>query len=247
VLVTAPPEAGKTEMVMKYATNKGCVALTDCTAYGIMRDYKEGIEQRKVRHLIIPDFVRPLSRGKDTVHSLTAFLNSLIEEGILGISTYAETVKPDPTKTHVKCGLITTLAKGELLDGRHRWASMGFMSRLLPVSYTYTTAAQLKIHESIAGKEYLHEQPIVLELPDKDVRVKLGKAEGERLIRLTGLLTVQPAKGDAEKMYGFRLQKHLQRLVMANALKDARDITTSEDVDLLEDLSSVMNLEYNPL
>ena len=87
VLVTAPIEAGKTEVVNKYDKNAGCLSLSDATAFGIMRDYGQAIINREVRHLIIPDLVKPMSRGKDTVHSFIAYLNSLIEEGILRVST----------------------------------------------------------------------------------------------------------------------------------------------------------------
>ena len=137
VLVTAPVEAGKTELVLNFAQNEGCIALTDATAFGIMRDYGQLIIDKKIRHLIIPDLVKPMSRGRDTVHSFIAFLNGLTEEGIVRISTYAQQIGVPQQSTGqsqpipVKCGLIATLAKGVLLDGRHHWSRMGFMSRLL--------------------------------------------------------------------------------------------------------------------
>ena len=251
VLVTAPVEAGKTELVLKFSQNDGCVALTDVTAFGIMRDYGQLIINRKVRHLIIADLVKPMSRGKDTVHTLIAFLNSLVEEGVLRISTYAEKigapsqvigseVQPIP----VKCGLIATLAKDVLANGRHHWARIGFMSRMLPVSYNYDINTQMEIHKSIAKREYTDEELIKLNLPTEDVEIQLESSQGDELLQLTALLNSLTSDKSAEKVYGFRLQKHLQRLAMASALKDGRDVVTQADVDYTRSLASCINLEY---
>ena len=56
LLITAPVEAGKTEALMQFASNKGVLVLTDATAYGIMRDYGQNIISRQIRHLVIPGF-----------------------------------------------------------------------------------------------------------------------------------------------------------------------------------------------
>jgi hypothetical protein len=253
-LVTAPPEAGKTSMVMKFVPNEGLVVLTDCTAFGIMRDYGKSITQGRVKHLVIPDLIKPMSRGMDTVHSLVAFLNALIEEGVISISTYAECVgvqnQGDTAQNQmpVRCGLITTMAQGILLDGRHHWARMGFMSRLLPISYTYNASTQLDIHRSIANREYLSDIPIRLHLPSEDVEIGLQPPQTDDLITLaSGLNSIITSVNNPERVYGFRLQKHLQRLAMASALKHGRDIVTREDVDYLRSLSGCINLEYYPL
>jgi hypothetical protein len=242
VLISALPEAGKTELVMKFAQNKGCVTLSDCTAYGIMRDYKEKIIKREIRHLIIPDLVKPLSRGKDTVHSLIAFFNSMVEEGVMGQSTYAETIIPDAGKPiPIKCGLIATLARGILEDGRHHWSNMGFMSRMLPISYDYSTNTIMRIRKAISEKEYLDNTPIIVTLPKEDRAIGLESPQSDHLVILTAALV------SVEKAYGFRLQKQLQRLAMANALKNGREKVTAEDVEMIQELSNYINLNYNQI
>jgi len=253
-LLTAPIEAGKTELVLKFAQNEGCIAITDVTAYGIMRDYGQLIINRQIRHLIIPDLIKPMSRGKDTVHTLIAFFNSLVEEGVLRVSTYAEKlgvplqgmeqVQPKP----VQCGLIATMAKGMLLDGRHHWSRMGFMSRMLPISYDYGAGTQLDIHKSIAEREYLSDTPIKLSLPDGDVEVRLESPLADDLLVLaSGLASLLTSNKNPEKVYGFRLQKHLQKLAMASALKEGRNVVTQSDVDYVRSLAGCINLEYYPL
>lgn len=73
VLITAPPEAGKTNMVLKFADNKGCLELDDATAYGIVRHYGKQICEHKIRHLIIPDMVKPMSRQRNSAQPYCLF------------------------------------------------------------------------------------------------------------------------------------------------------------------------------
>jgi hypothetical protein len=249
-LITSLVEAGKTDLLMKYADNEGCVVLSDVTAFGIMRDYRDQIISRKLRHIIIPDLIKPMSRGKDTVHSFVAFLNGLIEEGVLNISTYAEkiTVKYDSKKNPIpiKCGLITTMAKDVLLDGRHHWANMGFMSRLIPISYEYNVTTKLGIHKSIAGRQYHDEKKVKLDFPSEDVAIVLPQNLAEDLVNLAVALSVS-TKERPEKVYGFRLQKNLQRLAMANALSEGRDTVNEHDIGVIQGLAKHINLDYTQI
>lgn len=250
VLITSQVEAGKTELLLKYADNKGCLVLTDATAYGIMQDYGDKIAKKKIRHIIIPDLIKPMSRGKDTVHGFVAFLNSLIEEGVLSISTYAQTVgvqnNSNQKLTPVKCGLITTMAKDVLLDGRHHWTKVGFMSRLVPVSYEYNISTKMSIHESIAARDYHSESKVKVDFPKEDAAVTLPIELAEVLknlaIGLAGSVKYNP-----EKVYGFRLQKNLQRLAMAHALSQGRTTVNESDVAVIKGLSKYLNLDYTQL
>ena len=110
---------------------------------------------------------------------------------------------------------------------------------------------QLNIHKSIAAREYQKEVPIKLSLPSDDVEVKLELAEATELMTLTTALTsalaAPSSRQTPEKVYGFRLQKNLQRLAMASALSEGRDIVGQNDVRLIEDLAKHINLDYFPL
>jgi hypothetical protein len=126
VLIIAKPESGKTEALKKFIPNKNVAYLSDVTAYGIERDYLTKIESREIRHIIIPDLLKPLSRKESTVKTFVTMMNALIEEGIASASTYA---LRRTSEMHVKCGLITAITDGEFNDKRHGW------SRLVPVSH----------------------------------------------------------------------------------------------------------------
>ena len=125
---------------------------------------------------------------------------------------------------------------------------MGFMSRLLPISYTYNAGTQLEIHRAIANREYLSDTPILLNLPPQNVEIRLQAPQTDELIALaSGLNSILASSSNPERVYGFRLQRHLQSLAMASALRHRRDIVTQEDVDYLRSLSGCNNLEYYPI
>jgi hypothetical protein len=90
-----------------------------------------------------------------------------------------------------------------------------------------------------------------LDLPTEEVEVKLSSPESDELMALTTtlttVLTASRGKKKPEDVYGFRLQKHLQRLAMASALKDGRNVVEQKDVDLIKELSGCINLEYYPI
>ena len=85
--------------------------MSDVTAYGIEWDYLPRVESREIRHIIIPDLLKALSRKESTVRTFVTLLNGLIEEGVSSVSTYATR---RTFEKHVKCSIITAIACQEL-------------------------------------------------------------------------------------------------------------------------------------
>ena len=104
LLISDRPEAGKSKMAMKFYGNQGVAFLSDATAYALWRDYYKEIESGQIKHLIIPEFLAPLSRKSETVQSFVATLQMLIEEGIMEIHTgFLKAIKlqaPDSYRGH---------------------------------------------------------------------------------------------------------------------------------------------------
>lgn len=234
LLIAAEVGAGKTELVKMYGKNKGLVSLTDTTAYGIIKTFLPELELGRLKHIILPDLITPLSKSKSTVKSFVSFLNNLIEEGIVEIQTYASSVKKE-----VSCGLIACIAKKELHDRRHSWAQMGFMSRVLPLSWSYSQVTVVDILNSIVSREYYKNRKIKLDFPKKSVKIKRNPELDEKLIPFSIALS------KAEEVYGFRRQKQLQTLMMANALMNKRRKVTKEDFEKVKSLLKFVNLGYN--
>ena len=240
LLIVAKPESGKTEVMKKFAVNQNIAYLSDATAFGISRDYSDQIERGEIRHLMIPDLLKPLSRKTSTVNTFVTFLNSLIEEGVLAVSTYA-TPRIRYEKP-IRCGLIAAIASDEFADRRHRWERLGFLSRMIPFSYSYDTPTVNKIFRHIVGLDYLAEKDIQLNLPEENKSIKLPAKLAETILPSTTAIAKQ-----VQGAYGFRLQKQFQALLQASALDHKRRIVNKDDVQRILALMDWVNLNESPI
>lgn len=240
LLIIAKPESGKTEALKKFIPNKNIAYISDVTAYGIQRDFLPKIETGEVRHIIIPDLIKPLSRKESTVKTFVTMMNSLIEEGISVISTYATPLLT--YKKPVKCGLVTAITSDEFNDHRHRWSSIGFLSRTIPFSYSYSMETVKKVFDYILGLDYLKEHDMELKrIPKQDREIKLPRKYAREILPSTATIA------QAQKTYGFRLQKQFQALLQASALEKGRTVVNSTDVDRVLHLMDWVNFDENPI
>jgi hypothetical protein len=240
LLIIARPESGKTEALKKFTVNKNVAYLTDVTAFGIQRDWLAKIEAGEVRHIIIPDLLKPLSRKESTVNSFITMLNSLIEEGISSMSTY---VTPGPVsfRKPVKCGLITAITSDEFRDKRHSWRKKGFLSRTIPFSYKYGMNTVNKVFNSILDLDYTKEHDIKLDIPKQDIAIKLKPKYARAILPSTATIA------RAQQTYGFRLQKQFQALLQASALERKRHAVNQRDVDRVLYLMNWVNFDENEI
>ena len=239
LLIIARPESGKTEMMKKFIMNKNIAYVSDVTAFGIERDYLPKIETGEVRHIMIPDLLKPLSRKESTVKTFITFLNGLIEEGIASASTYATRRS---SERHVKCGIITAITGEDMRDQRHHWGRIGFLSRIVPFSYSYGIETVKKVFDYILGLDYLEESDIELNrIPKQDKAVKLSKKYAQEILPSTATIA------EAQRAYGFRLQKQFQALLQASALERGRTSVNLRDVERVLHLMNWVNFDENPI
>lgn len=240
LLISARVESGKTELLLKASKCKGVAYLNDCTAYGIQKNYLEAIAKKEIRTIILPDLITPLSRAADTVETFVTFLNGLIEEGTVEIQTYATSMK---LNVSARCNIITSISKEHLFDQRHRWSKIGFISRVIPVSYEYGASTVFDISQSIASRDYHDESNFDgLSLPNSDVDVSLPK---KIALQIAALAPNVIDKGHfADRLYGFRLQKQLQTLSMAQALYEGRTEVNQADFEKVKELGDFFNLSF---
>jgi len=163
-------------------------------------------------------------------------MNCLIEEGIFRISTYAVTVEEE-----IKCGLVTSIAKEDFMSGYKRgsWSKMGFMSRMIPISYSYSQNDIIKITEK------LYKRLVETEIEELKLKEKSIEIEGNLANQLIPY-SMQLAQS-LKHVYPFRQQKQLIILAMSNALYNDRNKVTQEDIDWVKDAMKYINLDYNPL
>ena len=240
VIIIGKPESGKTQMLEAFYELHGVKVLTDATAYGIIKatDELKDIENGTVKHLIIPDLTTPMAKRYETTRSFISFMNALIEEGIIDISTYATNIKRSQRKA-VRCGFITAVTEDMFSDKRHGWGKIGFLSRTFPVSYDYCSETQHEIFDHITRGRHLHEPLEDISLPLRMVDVTLDERIAKELIPY-----VQAVVRDAEELYGFRLQRQVQTLLKACALMDGRTEVTTADKHVVIEMMEYANIEH---
>jgi hypothetical protein len=235
LLIVAKAESGKTSVMKQYRQNKGIVYVSDCTAYGITRDILPKMASGEIKTLMIPDLITPLSKSHKTRQSLIAFLNNLVEEGIAKITTYAMIWDKE-----VKANLITAVTDEALRDGRHDWAKMGFLSRMIIFSYSYNISTIVKIlnHYSEHG---LSNGKANFKLPRKEVEIELPKEIADKLNPIAMKV------GEQFKVYGIRAKINFRTLLKALAYRNGRKVVTEAEFQEFLELADFMNVDFNPM
>lgn len=232
-IVVAQVGAGKTVSVTQFVKNDNVLGLSDLTPYGLTKLLSE-IKQKGVKHIIIFDLVEPMSRSRSVVNNLIGFLNSLIEEGIFRISTgFIEIKEP------IRLGLITTTTRNELMDKRRGWLSIGFISRMLPISFAYSKVDVIQILEKIAKAEI--EDIAYVKMKKRSKNIKTNPEVEKQLIPYATAIE------EGSDALPFRRLKQLKVLLMSNALLKDRDEVTQEDFEWFQGVAKHINFEFNIL
>ena len=235
LLIVAKPESGKSSVMKQYRQNRGVVYLSDCTAYGITRDILPKMVTGEAKTIMIPDLITPLSKSDKTRKSLIAFLNNLVEEGVAKMTSYATVWNQD-----VNANIITAITDEALRDGRRGWAKMGFLSRFILFTYSYSLSTVVEILKlySEQGLEY---NQIELDLPEETIDIELPRAYADEIDPMAIKI------GQQFRLYGFRAKINFRSLLKCLAFRNGRDIVTDKEFDEFQELANHMNFDYNPI
>lgn len=250
MIVSDRPESGKTQLVNKYDGTDGIALLSDATAFALWRDFGKRIERNLIKHIIIPEFLAPLSRNKSTVNSFIAMLQMMMEEGLREIHTgfLKQAIEFDEPKV---VGVITCLPSITYVSNRLSWLVSGFLTRFIVVTYKYSQATIMNIFNSILGREYMNENNLKLKFPNEKMEVIMPREIGVLCQELA--LDVTRKERASEKLYGFREVKNILRLVASNVVLDNieqnenRNQATQKDFAAINKISYLLNEEYNEL
>lgn len=235
LLIIAKPESGKTSAMRMYRRNKGVCYLTDCTAYGLTRDILPKVISGEIRTLMIADLLTPLSKSTKTRKSFVTFLNNLIEEGVAKITTYVTVWEKE-----ARANVITAVTNEAIRDGRHEWATMGFLSRFVLFSYSYPMSVIYRILDHYSDKG-LEEMDIRIKIPKSEVSVELPKEIADRLNPIAMRI------GHQMNLYGIRAKINFRCLLKTLALRNNSKVVTDKEFEELLELSDYMNLELKAL
>lgn len=224
LLIVGKSGMGKTELISSFK-KKTIDFFTDLTYTGLI---DELMKNPKVKHIIIPDFIKITEKRRATTSNLISLLNALIEEGLGKLKVWKGIQEDFKGR---KVGLITATTMKSYSHNQETWNSFGFVQRMLIVSYDYDDNTVEEIIKSINKEEY--------------IRSKTEKVIGlEKDIKSSEKLNAQ-LNAIADK--NFRNLKILQKLAKANALLNKRTVVNQEDISEIIRLSKFMNLNYTKI
>lgn len=255
ILLIAGAECGKTRLLNQILCKKTYKTL-DLSPKIIINSIIPKISSKEIAFLIIPDMIQLLGHKKTTTGSTIGFLNALIEEGIKDSDFYGLDFH---LNEHAKAGLITAITTEEFYENIIKWNNIGFLHRILPISYDYSDVTVNKIHATISNGELFKEinqiefkkdDPKPITIPQKysaDINL-LANQITSRFKELT----IRTYKGSKDKnshkvtfdVKGFRIHDRLRQLARAICFLDSkgkRKEVNSEDILKLTEISQAFN------
>jgi len=228
IMFVADVGSGKSEMLNTFRVNDNIAYFTDVTYMGLIKLLQE---TKEVRHIVIPDFLKITMKRKSTTDNITSCFNAMMEEGLDKISMMGQSFDFKGKKL----GLITATTKASFNQYKKQWKAMGFLSRMLIISYKYSSKTQKEIFDYIMKREYL----------------KNGAHKKENMpIRNHDVeLSLKLAKKLKDKKTSFRRQKQFQTLAMSRALMDNRDRfkVTEDDIKMVNSFKKYLNLDFTEI
>lgn len=262
LMLVADPESGKTELMKKYRENQGIHVRRRFTAYGIIRDLTNGkisllFESPKILgHTLVYDFANMFTFKANTVDSTIEFLDALTEDGLSPESAYWIRGEKLEHYRNLKGGIIAGMntfgffaSSGKVKANLYKG---GWFSRNIVATFALSQRMASEISDSIARGEYRYDQKlrkqIKLDLPKKRVQVNLREHYSQEIRDIVSEVAEEYSEDlKPHKLKGFRLQKSLNSLVKASALRDGRKTVEERDIDRIRYLSQWMNLKMNKL
>lgn len=110
------------------------------------------------------------------------------------------------------------------------WRKTGFMTRFLPVRFSYSAKTVALIHKNISLGQGLPD-PKPEQLPSLSQFVKMEKRHADMI----GIIAQK--LGDQNEVYGFRFHRVLRTLAKARALQDGRGSVNTKDIEKIEEWS----------
>jgi hypothetical protein len=232
MLLIGDTETGKTQILEVFMNLKSIIWANDLSAKIIVDEIAPQVEKGKT-HILIPDLLKVLSHQKVVTRNTITMLNSIMEEGLKNVMFYGTQKE---FKHPVRCGVIAAITRAAFRARELYWKGIGFVGRCILVSFSYSDATKLKIHEHI--REGFPAKMIEI-VAGRPTHVEIPAEIAGRIQDL--VITEKPFST------GFRVHKQLRALVQAHALYRGQTKVTNEDFEEIRRLSKFMNLDFHEI
>jgi hypothetical protein len=220
--------------------NEKCVYnFTDITPKLIVNEFLEDAKRGKYKYIVIGDFTNVTdSHSERTGSTIISLLRNLTAEGVGNIKDYGMEFTTDQ---EIHAGLITGTTISSYNEFTASWKRTGFLSRLLPFSFTHSPQTKDSILDNI----------------DRDEDEKLGRlpcrinrrppnveANPELLKQLRGYSEILALYTNSMP---YRAQIQLRRLVKSNAVLRGDDSISQVDIDEVAKLCNWLNYNFEAI
>jgi predicted DNA-binding protein len=231
---------GKSRLLRTLKRERSVYYLTDITPKFLVEDFMEKLKKRRYTHICIPDFTNITdSHSERTGSTVVSLLRNLTEEGISKLMDYG--MKFEHLKD-VRAGLITATTINSYTQFRTSWKKTGFLSRMLPFSFTHSPTTSESILDDIDNNRNI----IIDRLPYK---IKTNKVP---FIEPNPELSAQfrgwsELLGNYTNSTPYRAQIQLNKLAISNAILRDGDKLTQTDVNEVLDLVHWINYKFEAI
>lgn len=265
LILVANPESTKTQLIKMIAQYNMCYYANDISFKLFIDDFLPLVERNEKHFLLIPDFINIVSHRRSFESFLPA-LNMFLEEGMKDIKYYGV----EKQFSHsVKGSLITAVTKDIFERRIITFKNIGFLTRVIPITYKYSFETIKQIHKSIEREQYLDKYIEKLNsnfLRKNKYVVKIPDDVSDKISHLSEIInlkfqhyTLKYFNEEEKRMvefklefnnYGFRLHKQLRTLAKGICLfnsKLKRFAVNENDFNDLEIFSKYMNFDFNEI
>ncbi len=237
LLLIGKPGVGKNRLLSPLSRLDFVSYVNDITPKYLI-EFLHRVRTKEKKFLVVPDFTNCLSHGKTTRTTLLAILRNMTEEGVVDLSDYHLEFK---ASTPVRAGLITATTNASYRDFRTSWRNTGFLSRLLPFSFSHSVETTSRIMDAIDAKQ-----------PDPIDRVNLRIAKKPKEIHcprhlLRQLRAYEELLSRSTGSLPYRHQIQLNAITESHAILRGDAEIRQEDIDAIARLSNWMNYDFKEI
>lgn len=252
LILIAPPECGKTKIIKNFKC-RSCLELVDLSSKTLSNNVIPLLERGDIKFIIIPDMIQLIGHKIQTSQATIQLLNAIIEEGVKDSLFFGQEFH---LKKSVNCGLITGVTTSKFFQNVKRWDSIGFIHRLLPITYDYSDSTIRKIHNEIAEGRLIEKRDKFDIARKNPMKIKIPQGYAMKIVDLSLSLSlklntfhirhrVESKMVDMSlDIKGFRIHDRLRQLARSICFLDSkgkRDSVNEDDILKLTECVKIIN------
>jgi hypothetical protein len=237
LLLLGKPGIGKSRLLSPLAKVKEVSYVNGITPKYLV-EFLGKVKSGEKKFLVIPDFTNCMSHGKNTRNTLVSVLRSMTEEGVVDLSDYHLEFKSNKP---LRAGLITATTYDSYQEFHKAWKGTGFLSRLLPFSFSHSIATKNIIMQAIDAKT-----------PDPLEKVKMVVKKRPQAVicpenMLRQLHVCEELLSKATGSLPYRHQIQLNAIIESLAVLRGGCQVSQEDIDIIMELSKWINYDFKEI